>query len=417
MNNLELNELLNYYNDYINKILKFNDDDNNNIKELEKLIITIENNNNKYKKEILNLLIKNNETIFTILTDLINNNINIIKNNKIEKLTKNITLINIIKLFYQEYYIDLNEFIEDNNLEENNKYIEDTYKQYLNSISKPLLTKEEITKLFIEMNNGNKNARNILIERNLKLVVGVARKYKYCNMSILDLIQEGNIGLIKAIDKFDITKGTTLSTYAIYWIKCSIDQAINYQSREIRLPKDICENLKTIERSKYYLSEKLNREPTLEEISEYTKFSIEKINKTISAEKKTISYNIPLDNTNETIIDTFPSQDDIEHEILFTLMLKQAVNDLLSSSLNERKQVVLKLRYGFDNKEPLLLKEVAKKLNMSVEGIRKTELQAIKELILLEKTKELAIYLDYPKKALQSLEEQKNKYKIKQKKK
>lgn len=417
-----------FLNDYINEQLNFDKDNENNLRELEKFAIIFDSIKNNSKLELLQLLLESNQDLFKVLTKLITKNIELIEKDELNHLTFNEKLINLLNLYYQIYKTsieaELNQEELDELFDEENSfaddYIEDPVRNYHIWINKPLLTKEATDKLFIKMANGDKNAKNILIERNLRLVASIAKRYRrYHQLSYLDLIQEGNIGLMKAIEKYDLSRGTMLSTYASDWIQRYIEIAIYNQSRTIRLPQDICEELRLIEKTKKNLSDQLHRDPTNEEIANFLGLSVEKIKKTISSEKFTISYNVLLEEEEQEeveIMNVFPTLEMLPEEQIITEMLKQDVRELIANILDERKQQVLKLRYGIDCPYPMTQNEIGKELGITYQAVQKLEAQAMKKLILATQTKMLANYLDYPEQALKNLESQRKNIKAKKRK-
>lgn len=260
--------------------------------------------------------------------------------------------------------------------------ISDSLKLYLNSISKiDLLTSEEEKELAKQIKAGDRRSKELMIQANLRLVISIARKYRNSKLSFLDLIQEGNIGLMKAVDKFDYTKGYRFSTYATWWIRQSITRAIANNERDIRLPLHIIEIIKKIKKASHKLFGRLGRDPTIKEISEETQLSIKKIRSVQDAVKTTIPTSTPVfENSNQTLEDII--QDMSDESDISKADYNFLVQDMgkLMSILNTREQEVISLRYGIMDGTSQSLSSIGRELGITRETARQIEKKSLLKL-------------------------------------
>ncbi len=260
--------------------------------------------------------------------------------------------------------------------------IDDPVRMYLKEIGKvPLLSFEEEVELAKRIEAGDDEAKKKLAEANLRLVVSIAKKHVGRGMLFLDLIQEGNLGLIKAVEKFDYRKGYKFSTYATWWIRQAITRAIADQARTIRIPVHMVETINRLLRVSRQLLQELNREPTQEEIAERMELPIERVAEIIRIAQEPVSLETPIGEEDDSHLGDFLPDENIStpEEAATYTMLKEEVRKVLET-LPEREQKVLKLRFGLEDGRPRTLEEVGKEFNVTRERIRQIEAKAIRRL-------------------------------------
>ena len=250
--------------------------------------------------------------------------------------------------------------------------IEDPVRMYLKEIGKvPLLTAEEEISLAKRMENGDESAKKRLAEANLRLVVSIAKRYVGRGMLFLDLIQEGNLGLIKAVEKFDYRKGYKFSTYATWWIRQAITRAIADQARTIRIPVHMVETINKLIRVSRQLLQELGREPQPEEIAEEMNMSVDRVREILKISQEPVSLETPIGEEEDSHLGDFIQDDNVPvpaDAAAFTLLKEQLVEVL--GTLTEREQKVLRLRFGLDDGRARTLEEVGKEFNVTRERIR-----------------------------------------------
>jgi RNA polymerase primary sigma factor len=295
--------------------------------------------------------------------------------------------------------IDLEEDIEkdiDSNLVDISINVDDHVRMYLKEIGKvPLLSTEEETQLAISMESGEEDAKKRLTEANLRLVVSIAKRYGGRGMHFLDLIQEGNLGLIKAVEKFDYKKGYKFSTYATWWIRQAITRAIADQARTIRIPVHMVETINKLLRVSKQLLQELGREPTAEEIAKEMQLSVEKVRGIMKLSQDPVSLETPIGEEEDSHIGDFIADDDIpapSDAAAFTLLKEQLLKVL--DTLTDREKRVLRLRFGLDDGRPRTLEEVGKVFNVTRERIRQIEAKALRKLRHPSRSKKLKDYLE-----------------------
>ena len=273
--------------------------------------------------------------------------------------------------------------------------LDDPVRMYLKEIGRvPLLTAEEEVELAKRMEMGDREAKQRLIESNLRLVVSIAKRYVGRGMAFLDLIQEGNMGLIKAVEKFDYRKGYKLSTYATWWIRQAITRAIADQARTIRIPVHMVETINKLVRTSRELVQELGREPTAEEIAEKMGITPEKVREIQKIAQEPVSLETPIGEEEDSHLGDFIEEVDAlaPDEAASYLLLKEQIEEVLSG-LNDREQRVLRLRFGLDDGRPRTLEEVGREFGVTRERIRQIEAKALRKLRNPQRSKKLRDYL------------------------
>ena len=273
---------------------------------------------------------------------------------------------------------------------------EDPVRMYLKEIGKvPLLSAEEEIELAKKMEQGDENAKKRLAEANLRLVVSIAKRYVGRGMLFLDLIQEGNLGLIKAVEKFDYRKGYKFSTYATWWIRQAITRAIADQARTIRIPVHMVETINKLIRVSRQLLQELGREPTPEEIAEEMDMPVDRVREILKISQEPVSLETPIGEEEDSHLGDFIQDDNVPvpaDAAAFTLLKEQLVEVL--GTLTEREQKVLRLRFGLDDGRARTLEEVGKEFNVTRERIRQIEAKALRKLRHPSRSRKLKDYLD-----------------------
>ena len=274
--------------------------------------------------------------------------------------------------------------------------IEDPVRMYLKEIGKvPLLSADEEVELAKRMAEGDEDAKKRLAEANLRLVVSIAKRYVGRGMLFLDLIQEGNLGLIKAVEKFDYHKGFKFSTYATWWIRQAITRAIADQARTIRIPVHMVETINKLIRVSRQLLQELGREPTPEEIAEEMNMPVERVREILKISQEPVSLETPIGEEEDSHLGDFIQDDNVPvpaDAAAFTLLKEQLVEVL--STLTEREQKVLRLRFGLDDGRARTLEEVGKEFSVTRERIRQIEAKALRKLKHPSRSKRLKDFLD-----------------------
>jgi RNA polymerase primary sigma factor len=274
--------------------------------------------------------------------------------------------------------------------------IDDPVRMYLKEIGKvPLLSADEEIKLAQRMENGDKEAKKKLAEANLRLVVSIAKRYVGRGMLFLDLIQEGNLGLIKAVEKFDYTKGYKFSTYATWWIRQAITRAIADQARTIRIPVHMVETINKLMRVSRQLLQELGRDPQPEEIAKEMEMTVAKVREIMKISQEPVSLETPIGEEEDSHLGDFIPDEDIPvpaEAAAFTLLKEQLIEVL--DTLTEREQKVLRLRFGLDDGRARTLEEVGKEFNVTRERIRQIEAKALRKLRHPSRSKKLKDYLE-----------------------
>ena len=274
--------------------------------------------------------------------------------------------------------------------------IDDPVKVYLKEIGRvPLLSAEEEVELAIRMSEGDVAAKKRLSEANLRLVVSIAKRYVGRGMQFLDLIQEGNLGLIKAVEKFDHTKGFKFSTYATWWIRQAITRAIADQARAIRIPVHMVETINKVKKVNSQLLHENGHEPTNEQIAEKLEMPVEKVREIMRVAQEPVSLETPIGEEEDSHLGDFIPDEDAPapSDVASHTMLKEQLAEVLST-LTPREEKVLRLRFGLEDGRSRTLEEVGKEFNVTRERIRQIEAKALRKLRHPSRSKKLKDFLE-----------------------
>lgn len=274
--------------------------------------------------------------------------------------------------------------------------IEDPVRMYLKEIGKvPLLSAEEEIELAKRMELGDQEAKKRLAEANLRLVVSIAKRYVGRGMLFLDLIQEGNLGLIKAVEKYDYSKGFKFSTYATWWIRQAITRSIADQARTIRIPVHMVETINRLIRTSRQLLQELGREPLPEELAKKLDMPVDRVREIMKISQDPVSLETPIGEEEDSHLGDFIQDEHVQIPVdaaTYTLLHEQLMEVL--DTLTDREQKVLRLRFGLDDGRPRTLEEVGREFNVTRERIRQIEAKALRKLRHPSRSKKLKDYLD-----------------------
>ncbi|MGO2766210.1 MAG: RNA polymerase sigma factor RpoD [Streptococcus thermophilus] len=288
------------------------------------------------------------------------------------------------------------ELTDEELLGSNSAKVNDPVRMYLKEIGVvPLLSNEEEKKLAIAVENGDLEAKQRLAEANLRLVVSIAKHYVGRGMQFLDLIQEGNMGLMKAVDKFDYSKGFKFSTYATWWIRQAITRAIADQARTIRIPVHMVETINKLVREQRNLLQELGQDPTPEQIAERMDMTPDKVREILKIAQEPVSLETPIGEEDDSHLGDFIEDEVIENPVDYTtrVVLREQLDEVLDT-LTDREENVLRLRFGLDDGKMRTLEDVGKVFNVTRERIRQIEAKALRKLRHPSRSKQLKDFIE-----------------------
>ncbi|AXN97712.1 RNA polymerase sigma factor RpoD [Streptococcus thermophilus] len=288
------------------------------------------------------------------------------------------------------------ELTDEELLGSNSAKVNDPVRMYLKEIGVvPLLSNEEEKKLAIAVENGDLEAKQRLAEANLRLVVSIAKRYVGRGMQFLDLIQEGNMGLMKAVDKFDYSKGFKFSTYATWWIRQAITRAIADQARTIRIPVHMVETINKLVREQRNLLQELGQDPTPEQIAERMDMTPDKVREILKIAQEPVSLETPIGEEDDSHLGDFIEDEVIENPVdyITRVVLREQLDEVLDT-LTDREENVLRLRFGLDDGKMRTLEDVGKVFNVTRERIRQIEAKALRKLRHPSRSKQLKDFIE-----------------------
>lgn len=422
----ELYDIKTLISKYINSNVSLRKTKEENELELKKLASFFDKIGQDADIYAFNEIMDDNSPIYDICS-MILNNYETIERSKLESISNNIYISAMLESFCLKSHIKIKEnfsaFEDDidfqnfDDIKENDSDSYNQFKMYMKEINKiPLLTSDEEFDYAIRIKKGDNYIKNKFIESNLRLVVFIALKYRYSGMPIMDLIQEGNMGMMKAVDKFDPYRGCKFSTYASFWIRESITRAIENQSRIIKVPIYKIAKYNSIMDMKTNSFQELGRDMSYEEIAGKMNISMKKLNSILSSFKEITSLDKPICDGDSSMLieEVVPNNDiEIEDKYLYSDFLNRVRELLELPELNDRERLVLKLRFGFLNDKLYSLDEISHILCVKKERVRQVEAIALHKLRKEKKTEYLTIYMDNQTLALNNLEEAKKIKKLK----
>ncbi|MDD6878691.1 MAG: sigma-70 family RNA polymerase sigma factor, partial [bacterium] len=402
-------------NNYINKHLKKSFSYEDSIENLKKINTFFETYNYIPNPDVVIQIIKENSIFSKMIESIMKKHQTQILSGNLEKIFDDITFTLIIETYCMLNNIEIEESeeFEKYSIDSKNYELTDSVKAYLKEIDRrPLLSPEEERKLAKRISQGDSYAREIFIESNLKLVVSIAKRYIDRGLSFLDLIQEGNLGLMTAVDKFDVSRDYKFSTYATWWIRQAILRAIANKGRNVRISVNMYEKITSYKKAITNLEVRLNRQPTINEIANEMGLSIPEVTKLHKLQSDTVSMNTLIGDNEDTELESFiPASEETPEDLLIENDMKLQVRKLLENcNLKPREIEILMLRFGFDDGKPMTLEEVGKKFNISRERTRQIESKALMKIRRSRYIKEFAVYMQNPTKSLENIEFFREKY-------
>lgn len=402
-------------NNYINKNFKQFSTYDEALKLLKKLVSFFELLNYLPNADTLLEIIEDNQLFFESIQLIVNKHKSQIISGDIENVFSNSTIILIIESYCMLNNIEIKVDDQLDSIDYNDRSLEitDSVRVYLQEIGRrKLLSREEERELAIKIKKGDTEARKLFIESNLKLVVNIARVYLGRGLAFLDLIQEGNIGLMTAVDKYDVERGFKFSTCATYWIRQAIVRAIADKSRNIRVPAYVYEKIGRYKNVVTNLQEKLNRKPTTAEIANEMGISVSEVTKLHRLQADAVSMNTLIGDDEDTELGSFiPVQGETPEDIAIASTIPFEIKKLFQDcNLKQREIEVLMLRFGFNGREPMTLEEVGKKISVTRERVRQIEAKALMKIRRSRHVKALAVYMQNPSESLERIKEFREKY-------
>lgn len=374
-NKLDENQLYNIINDYINNNIELSSNTNKNLEQLKKLGYFIEKFQDKFDLQLCQYIIGFSDKLSALLKNIVENN------SYYMKLNVDAIPYLLIDTYCTIHNIDLDNSSDDLDGAELSDFIDDDVQAYFKEVGRiPLLSSEEEKRLLIEISNGNKKTRKKFIESNLRLVISIARKYVGRGLSFDDLIAEGNIGLIKAVDRFDVSKGFSFYTYARWWVRQSITNAIYNCSRNVRIPVRLTLDIYKYKKARDDLSKNLKHEPSCTEIAEALDISEDYAKVLHEHQFDTVSLNSKIyDDEDDELGDVIISNEELLEETIVNQMSLEFIKKLFYV-LTEREVMILSLRFGLDDGVAITLEETGRILNITRERVRQIEAKALKKL-------------------------------------
>lgn len=401
----------NYIDEHLKKSITYED----SIENLHKLSSFFETYNYFPNQDVLLQLIEENIVFSQMIESVVKKHNTQIISGNMEKLFDDNTIILIIENYCMLKNIEIKEseeLVKDDNYSESDELV-DSIKTYLKEISRrPLLTLEEEQELANKIAQGDNSAREMFIESNLRLVVSIAKKYTGYGLSLSDLIQEGNFGLMTAVDKYDVSRGFKFSTYAIHWIRQAITRAIANKGRNIRIPIYTYEKIKTYKKIAAHLETKLGRQPTINEIAEEMELSINEVVRLHKLQNDTLSINKLVGEDEDNEFENFiPASEETPEDVAMVSAMQLQVREILKQcNLKRREMEVLMLRFGFNDREPMTLLEIGEIFNVSRERVRQIEAKALIKIRNSRHVKKLVEYMQDPDEAIKNIKDFRNKY-------